>query len=169
MDLKELCLSRYSVRDYGSAPVEQSKLDYILECVRLAPSAVNYQPWKFYVVRSAEARAKLQQCYDRAWFAKAPVYIIACVDHQQEWVRKSDGKPHGDIDVAIAVEHLCLAAAEKGLGTCWVCNFDVERCRSLFSLPAHEEPSVLISLGYPLGLFTPGKSRKSLSEIVTEC
>ena len=73
---------------------------------------------------------------------------MASVLHDEEWVR-GDGKHHGDIDVAIAVEHLCLAAAEQGLGTCWVCNFDVERCKRVLSLAANEEPTVLIPIGYP--------------------
>ena len=117
--------SRYSCRSYLDKPVEEEKLEYIKECIRLAPSAVNRQPWKFRIVRSQEGREKLQSCYSRPWFNEAPLYILASVLHEQEWVR-ADGKPHGDIDVAIAVEHLCLAATEQGLGSCWVCNFDAQ-------------------------------------------
>ena len=50
MDFKELCLARYSCREYKKEPVPQEKLDYIRECVRLAPSAVNLQPWRFLVI-----------------------------------------------------------------------------------------------------------------------
>ena len=90
----------------------------------MAPSACNKQPWKWLVVKSDEAKEKLQECYDREWFKTAPMYIVGMRNKQENWVRKEDNKPHGDIDVAIATEHLCLSAAERGLGTCWVCNYD---------------------------------------------
>ena len=147
MKFLELVNKRYSCRAYESRGVEQAKIDYIMECVRLAPSAVNRQPWRFRLVSSEAERGLLQQCYNRDWFRSAPLYVIASVLHGEEWVR-ADGKHHGDIDVAIAVEHLCLAAAEQGLSTCWVCNFEVSRCRQLFGLEADEEPVALIPLGY---------------------
>ena len=164
MNLQELIKSRYSCRSYQPASVEPAKLDYIMECVRLAPSAVNKQPWRFRIVSSDEDKAKLQRCYARTWFNSAPMYIIASLVHDEEWVR-SDGKAHGNIDVAIAVEHLCLAAAEQGLGTCWVCNFDALLCSQLFSYAEGEEPVVLIPIGYPADEAKP-KVRKELNEIL---
>ena len=104
MDLLELIKNRYSCRSYQPTSVEQDKLDYIMECVRLAPSAVNKQPWKFRFVSSEEDRKIICQCYNREWFATAPIVVIASILHDEEWVR-SDGKRHGDIDIAIAVEH----------------------------------------------------------------
>lgn len=148
--------------------VEQEKIDYILEAARLAPSAVNYQPWYFVWVQSAEGKAKLQECYPREWFKQAPYYLIVCGDHQQSW-KRGDHKDHMDIDAAIATEHICLAAAEQGLGTCWVCNFDTELCRKHFKIPEMIEPVVLIPFGYPSdpALFdeTP-KKRKPIEEII---
>lgn len=164
MNLQELIKSRYSCRSYQPASVEPAKLDYIMECVRLAPSAVNKQPWRFRIVSSDEDKAKLQRCYPRTWFYSAPMYIIASLVHDEEWVR-SDGKAHGNIDVAIAVEHLCLAAAEQGLGTCWVCNFDAALCSQLFSYAEGEEPVVLIPIGYPADEAKP-KVRKEMNEIL---
>lgn len=164
MNFLELVKRRYSCRAYLPRDVEREKLDYVLECVRFAPSAVNRQPWQFRVVNSAEQRAKLQQCYNRDWFNTAPVYIIASIQHDQEWVR-ADGKPHGNIDISIAVEHLCLAATEQGLGTCWVCNFDAALCSELFELPDNVEPAVLIPLGYPAD-DPKAKIRKNIDEIV---
>ena len=117
MKFLELVNARYSCRSYQPTSVEQEKLDYILECIRLAPSACNKQPWMFQIVCNEEVKAKIQQCYNRDWFKTAPVYIIASLLHDEEWVR-ADGKHHGDIDIAIAVEHLCLAATEQGLATC---------------------------------------------------
>lgn len=165
MNLLELIKSRYSVRSYANQPVEEEKLNYIMESVRLAPSAVNFQPWKFYIVKSDEAKAKIHQCYTREWFATAPLYIIACADHTQSWKRRHDGKDHADVDISIAVEHICLAATEQGLGTCWVCAFDPATCKSLFELPEHIEPIALIPLGYPADE-AKEKSRKTMEEIV---
>ena len=164
MNFLELVKQRYSCRAYKPLGVEKEKLDYILECVRLAPSAVNKQPWCFRIVSKEEDKVRLQQCYNRDWFKTAPMYVVASVLHDEEWVR-SDGKHHGDIDIAIAVEHLCLAATEQGLATCWVCNFDAVLCKELFNLPDNEEPAVLIPLGYAEDEVKP-KNRKPIETIV---
>lgn len=164
MDFKELCERRFSVRDYREEAIPADKLRYVKECVQLAPSACNKQPWLFIEVSSPDTRARLRECYDREWFAKAPLYIVACDRTDQAWVRPKDGKYHGDIDVSIAIEHLCLAAAAVGLGTCWICNFDVARCKEALHLPATIEPVAIIPMGFPVSS-PPRKSRKNLSEI----
>lgn len=164
MSFLELVKSRYSCRGYQAKCVEQEKLDYVMECVRMAPSAVNRQPWRFRIVSDEAGKGKLQQCYHREWFNTAPAYIMASILHEEEWVR-ADGKHHGDIDIAIAVEHLCLAATEQGLGTCWVCNFDAALCHELFGLDANEEVAVLIPIGYPADDFRE-KTRKPMAEVV---
>lgn len=164
MNFLELVKNRYSCRAYKSLEVEKEKLDHILECVRFAPSAVNKQPWRFHIVSKAEDKERLQLCYNRDWFKTAPMYVIASVLHDEEWVR-ADGKHHGDIDIAIAVEHLCLAATEQGLSTCWVCNFDAEKCKQLFGLSANEEPAVVVPLGYAADEPKP-KNRKTIEEII---
>jgi nitroreductase len=125
---------------------------------------VNKQPWRFHIVSKAEDKERLQLCYNRDWFKTAPMYVIASVLHDEEWVR-ADGKHHGDIDIAIAVEHLCLAATEQGLSTCWVCNFDAEKCKQLFGLSANEEPAVVVPLGYAADEPKP-KNRKTIEEII---
>lgn len=167
---KELVSERCSVRSFVNKTIETSKLDYILECGRLAPSAVNFQPWKLYVISpesAIETRKNVQKCYDREWFSSAPYYIIGTIIHDQSWHRKNDGKDHGDIDIAIFTEHICLAAAEQGIGTCWVCNFDAKLCHELFNLPENEEAAVLIPMGYPYAEFAPAeKKRKPIDEIV---
>lgn len=164
MNLLELVKNRYSCRAYLPQPIEPEKLDYIMECVRFAPSAVNRQPWRFHIITDEADRQKLCQCYNREWFATAPTVIMASIKHDEEWVR-SDGKHHGNIDIAIAVEHLCLAATEQGLGTCWVCNFDPELCHKQFNIPSNEEVAVLIPIGYPADQ-PKEKIRKDMDAIV---
>lgn len=164
--LLSLATERFSVRKYTNQPVSDDDLAYILECMRLAPSACNLQPWKFLVLRSAKAREKVCRCYDRPWLAMAPVVIVAFKNTALGWVRPDDGKPHGDVDVAIAVEHLCLAATERGLGTCWICNYQPDLLAQLFPQPAGWEAVAII----PVGHIAPDcprkeKARKPLGEI----
>ena len=146
-----LSQERFSARKFTSQAVSQEDLDYIMECVRLAPSAVNRQPWHWLIVRSDEAKEKLQECYDREWFKTAPMYIVGMKNVNENWVRRYDEKPHGDIDVAIAAEHLCLAATERGLGTCWVCNYDTDKMQQFFPREGFEAV-VIIPLAYCRGL-----------------
>lgn len=165
MNFLELVKARYAARKYAARPVEAEKLAYIMECVRLAPSAVNFQPWRFRVVTEEPALNALRQCYGREWIATAPCIIVACANHRESWHRRSDNKDHADIDIAIAVEHLCLAATEQGLGTCWICNFDAIQCSKALDLPADMEPIALIPVGYAADERTE-KKRKALEEIL---
>lgn len=170
MDLKKLSQERYSVRAYLPEEVEKEKLDYILECARLAPSACNYQPWFFYIVTSPEKKADLQASYNREWFKTAPMYIVVCSDHDQSWRRSTyDGKDAADIDASIVSEHICLAATSVGLGTCWVCNFDPAQLRTLLDLPSNQEPIAIFPIGYvdEQKSKAPEKKRKDISEITT--
>ncbi len=165
----DLAKQRCSVRAYKTFPIETEKLEYILEAARFAPSAVNKQPWKIYLVSpesKEDIRQKIQKCYDREWFKTAPYYLILCIEHDQSWHRGYDTKDHGDIDIAILAEHICLAAAEQGLGSCWVCNFDAKLCHELFGFGQEEEPAVLIPLGYAADDFVAReKTRKTIEEI----
>ena len=167
MNFLELAAKRYSVRSYQAKQVPDDLLDFVLKSASLAPSAVNRQPWKFFVVRSEAMKCQLRQCYDREWFKTAPAYIIVCGDHAASWKRPADGKDHCDIDVAIAAEHIVLAAASVGLGTCWVCNFDTVSCKRLLELQDSYEPVVILPIGYPSELPIADKSRKNLTEIVS--
>ena len=161
---KELCERRYSCRNYETRSIEGEKLAYIQECVRLAPSAVNRQPWKFILVTEPSQLAVLHSCYNREWIKDAPAIVVCCQNRDEAWVRPCDGKNHSDIDIAIAVEHLVLAAAEVGLGSCWVCNFDAPLLSQTFPLPQGYEAAALVPLGYPAGMPTE-KKRKPMEEV----
>ena len=165
MDIHQLCEARFSARKYTSEKVSDEDLAYILDCVRLAPSAVNRQPWKFVVVKSEEAKAKVQKAYQREWFYTAPMYIVAY--KAEEWVRKYDNKPHGDIDVTIALEHLALAATERGLGTCWVCAFDPAVLAAELPQASEWKPVGIMPLGHIADDCPRAeRSRKTLTDIV---
>ena len=168
MNMLELSGARFSARKYTNEAESKQDLDYILECVRLAPSACNRQPWKFILVKSEEAKTKLRECYNRDWFTTAPMYIICMKNPEENWIRKDDDKAHGDIYLAIATEHLCLAAAERGLGTCWVCNYDVAKMKEYFPVEDFEAVAII-----PIGHIADDcpraeKKRKDLSDIFCE-
>jgi nitroreductase len=165
MELDDVIRHRYSVRSFTDEKVDRNFILEILEAARMAPSAVNYQPWHFIVVTEPENLADIQEVYPRNWFREAPVCILICADHSQSWKRRSDGKDFADVDAAIAIDHLVLKATELGLGTCWVCNFDTILTRKKLQLPDYIEPIALIPLGYTTSE-APAKSRKPLAEIV---
>lgn len=167
-NILEIIQKRHSTRNFTNQPVNDEQLNYLLECARLAPSAVNFQPWHFIIVKSENAKQQIRQCYERAWFATAPLYLIACADTTQSWKRPADGKDHADIDVAIAVEHICLAATELGLGSCWVCNFNVSECRKIFQLPQELQPIAIIPIGFPADQPEKPSPRKNLEDLISE-
>ena len=164
MNFKELCAARYSCRQYKNEPVPQDKLEYIKECVRLAPSAVNRQPWRFLVIDDEPRLSQVKACYARPWIEDVPVVVVCCVNRNEAWTRPCDGRDHSDIDIAIATEHLCLAASEQGLGNCWVCNFDVERLQQSGLIPDGYVPAVLVPIGYAADE-PREKSRKATAEV----
>lgn len=165
--LYELARDRFSCRSYSSRPIKRDSLLAVMDVVRLAPSACNRQPWMFLIADSDELRNAIFESYDREWIRTAPEFIVACGIHSQAWHRPHDGKDHTDVDVSIAVEHLCLAATAMELATCWVCNFDVKIISKAFNLPEDIEPIAIIPIGYPAEeTQVPSKNRKKLTEIV---
>ena len=165
----ETVAARYSCRAYSQAPVGDSELAYILEQVRMAPSACNRQPWRIIVVGPDDeaGRSAVAASYEREWIRTAPYYIIMCGVPSEAWVRPADGHNHMDVDVSIATEHLCLAATALGLGTCWVCNFNPEILSSGLGLDENIVPVAIVPLGHPAEeTAAPAKKRKGLGEIL---
>ena len=164
MDFAQLVQKRYSVRAYRSDPIEAAKLDQILTAVRMAPTAANRQAFQIIVIHTAGHESELQRIYGRDWFVQAPLVICACGMPDQNWVRR-DGKNYNDVDVAIVMDHLTLAAADLGLGTCWIGAFDPAAAREVLGLPPDVEPVAFTPVGYPADALRP-KVRKELSELV---
>jgi nitroreductase len=164
MELSDLIRQRYSVRAYKPDPVEEDKLEAVLEAARLAPTAANRQPFRILVIPTAGREADLGRIYRRQWFVQAPLVLCACTVVDEGWVRM-DGKPYVDVDVSIAMDHLILAATDLGLGTCWIAAFDPAAAREILNLPAGMEPVVFTPLGYPADRPGP-KQRKPLSDLV---
>ena len=165
MDLYKIISERRSVRKYDlSKQIPDEILNRVLDAARLAPSAVNFQPWHFIVVKDLAVKEKLKEADPRDWFWTAPLIIVGCVDTKISWKRK-DGADFADIDLTIAMDHLILAATGEGIGTCWVGAFDALKVREIFKLPENIKPVLMTPLGYPADK-APVKNRKKMEEII---
>ncbi len=154
---------RYSCRDYQDKSIEQDKLDSILEAARLAPSARNTQDWRFVVVTDRDTKSRIAGTTNRPEvFEKAGVIIAAC-SNSDEVMRC--GQAIGPIDVAIALEHICLQAADLGLGTCWIGSFDSDKVRQILAIPEDIAIIELMALGYPADS-KPEPKREPMEKIV---
>ena len=124
MDIYEAIKERTSIRAYKNEEVDEKKIERILEAARMAPSGKNGQPWTFIVVRNEETRKRLvPACKNQAFVGEAPVVIVAC-GHEERAYQKMGGYWNSTpVDIGIALEHLMLAAAAEGLGTCWIGAF----------------------------------------------
>lgn len=148
MEFRDLVLSRRSVRAYQKKPVEDDKLQYVLECGRRAPSWANRQCWRFVVVRDPELRKKVAATsLLNRWLRTAPVILVACADPKESGTR--NGLDYFCVDVGIAFEHVVLAAADVGLGACWLGAFDEQQVKDTLGIPKRIRVVALSPLGYP--------------------
>jgi nitroreductase len=154
---------RYSCRSYRDKGIEQDKLDCILEAARLAPSAKNTQDWRFVVVMDRDTKRRVAGTTNRPEvFEKAGAIIAAC-SNSDDVMRC--GQAIGPIDVAIALEHISLQAADLGLGTCWIGSFDADEVRQILGIPDDIIIVELMALGYPAGS-KPEPKREPIEKIV---
>jgi len=151
MEFIEVVRKRRSIRKYTTDPVPEEMLNQVLEAARLAPSGGNGQPWHFIVVKDTERKRMLDIS---EWALQAPIVIVGCTEAS------------GQTDIAIAFEHLVLAAANLGLGTCWIGRWaaDDEIKRTL-GIPANMRVLAVTPLGFPAES-PPPRTRKSMSQIV---
>lgn len=167
MDFQALSAARYSLRKFSAQPVEQEKLDIILEAGRNAPTAHNYQPQRIFVLQSPEALEKADACMGSHFHP--PVILAVTYDPSVSWKRETDGKDHGEIDAAIAATQMMLQAADLGLGTTYVGMFEPEKLLAAFPEMAGTVPITLLPLGYPAKGAHPARlhgERKPLTELV---
>jgi nitroreductase len=175
LEFADVIKSRMSVRAYSDTPVEEKKITYVLDCARRAPSWANKQCWRFVLVKNKETIATLaRHTIINQWLKTAPVLIVACADPTDSG--SHDALKYYTVDVAIALEHLVLAATDVGLGTCWVGGFNEEKIKEQLEIPKRIRIVALTPLGYPADkktfvtstfrLITRGDKRKSLEEIV---
>ena len=153
MDFNTLIESRYSIRGYEKRPVEDDKLQQVLNAARMAPTGSNRQAFQLIVIHTAGKEEEMRRLYGADWFADVPIVIVACA--------ASDYK----LNIGIVMDHLILAATEQGLGTCWIGAFNRDVAREILELPDGVEPIIAATLGYAADPGRP-KKRKPLDELV---
>ncbi|KYK22247.1 nitroreductase [Thermoplasmatales archaeon SG8-52-4] len=175
MEFKTVIKSRESIRDYSSKKVEDEKINYIFDCARLAPSWTNKQCWQFILVKDEKIIRDLSKTsIINRWLKNAPIIIVACGDPKESGFRNDIS--YFIVDVSIALEHIVLAATDKGLGTCWIGGFSEKKVKKILNIPENIRIVALTPLGYPaekkqiIGkiakVVTQSKKRKSIDEII---
>ncbi len=168
MSFLELAKSRYSERYFADTPLEEEKLYQILEAGRIAPTACNNQPQRFFVLRSKAARAKAAKL-TRTYHA--PVVVLVCYLDAEAWHSPYDGFCSGDMDASIAASSMMFEAEDLGIHSIWLRGFDAAKVREAFDLPDGTVPSLMLALGYPGDESKPAPlhmQREPLEEFVIE-
>ncbi len=165
MEFIDVITERYSVRGYLDKEVEKEKLEYVLKAATIAPTGVNAQPFKVFVIDTKKYKEALSKIYGAKWFVEAPyvLCVVALID--QAWTRPWDKKNIADIDATIVMDHMILAAQDVGLGTCYIGAFKKQEAHRFLNLDENEEAVLFTPLGYPNA--EPRETpRKELEEFV---
>jgi len=163
LDFFEVIRNRRSIRKYQDKSVEKEKLQKILEAARLAPSAMNRQPYKLIVVSKKDILSKMNSACNQDW--KAPIMIAMVSIPKEAWVR-DDGEEYWKADAAIAMHQVSLAAFAEGLGTCWIAAFKEKEVKELLGVDSGSRIPFLSPLGYPAENKGPITNRKMLESLV---
>lgn len=147
MDFLELAVARYSVRSFLDKPVEQEKLDKILQAGNLAPTGKNTQAQRILVIDQEDTLNKLKEC-TRCHF-DAPLALLVCFDVNDTYIRPYDGANGGIIDASVVTTHMMLEVTELGLGSTWVMHYNPEKMKATFEVPDEYEMCALLVIGYP--------------------
>ena len=170
MSFLELAKERYAVRAFKETPVENEKIELILEAAKIAPTACNNQPQKIYVVKSAEklkALAALTPCT----FGAPVVFIVGYDNERSAKGMIYEGHDFGDTDAAIVCTHMMLEAEELGLGSCWVGYFNEAKVKEALGLPENVRVRDLLPIGYAADNATPAplhSKYREMSDMVEE-
>lgn len=173
MDFLELCENRYSSRKYLDRSVEREKIDRCLEASRLAPSAINAQPWSFIVIDEPNLKEIIaRETYDNLsssnkFTLNAPVLVVVVNENPVitgTLSRLARSKDYTIIDAGIVTSHFCLKATEEGLGTCIIGYFNENNIKKKLKIPKNKSISLIISVGYPADT-KRRKNRKALEDI----
>ncbi len=165
MDIYDAIKNRKSVRSFQDEPVDPELIKKILNAARLAPSARNKQEWRFVTVTQDEKKALLAHDASRQSFLESAPVILACCAVEADQTMTC-GQPRAVIDTAIAIDHITLAAAAEGLGTCWIGSFNPEKVKEILDIPRDIAVIELLALGHPKNPEASLKKRKPLEEIL---
>lgn len=171
MDVLDAIRSFRPCMQYNPRPVPPEKLKSVLGAARLAPSQHNMQPWRFVVVQDDERKRLLAQASNKGkLIAEAPAVIVAFAVEEDIPVTIGGYISAYPLDVAVAVDHLQLAATAEGLGTNWIIEFNEKKVRDVLHVPEGIHPIAVIPIGYPADANGSAKNdsdgRKSPDEII---
>ena len=165
MEFFDILEKRYSMRGFEDKEVEKEKLDKILEAARLAPTGVNFQPFKVVVIDVKKNKNALKKLYPADWFVEAPIVLAVVASREKSWTRNFDGWNIAEIDATIVMTHMILAAEDLGLNTCFIANFKPDEAKAFLDLDDEWEPLLFTPLGY--GNAEPRDTpRKPIDELV---
>jgi len=163
MDFFEVVRNRRSIRKYQERNVEKEKLQKILEAARLAPSAMNRQPYKLIVVSKKEIMSRINSACNQNW--RAPIMIVLVSTPKDAWVR-DDGEEYWKADASVAMHQVSLAAYAENLGTCWIVAFKEKEVKEVLGIDSDSRIAFLSPLGYPAESKGPINKRKPLESLV---
>lgn len=146
MDFEQICFRRYSVREFSDKPVEKTTIDKIIRLARIAPSALNNQPYEIYIAATEEAVAKITSA-DASTFGAKLVFVV-CSDSDKSWSNRYSGKDSTLQDVGIVATTIMYACEEYGLGSVYVCGFNPKKLKENLRLSDNLLPECLIVAGY---------------------
>ncbi len=170
MNVLEAIKTRRSVRAYAPRPIPPDVFHRMKQALRFAPSACNLQPWRFILVTDDHLRRQLAMLsHNQLWIAEAPVVVVGCGFPEQAYKTMGGYGNSVEIDLAIALDHLTLAAVAEGLGTCWIGAFDEQQIKNLLHVPPTAKIVAMTPLGYPatanLNIAIDETHRKADSEV----
>jgi len=174
MKFLDLVKTRQSVRKYLDKPVEKEKIERCLEAARLAPSANNSQPWSFIIIDDLKLKEEIAgKTFDRVisfnrFSLQAPVLVLLLSERPSFFSRIGSAikdKQFSLIDIGITAEHLCLQAAEEGLGTCILGWFNERGVKKMLNIPQQIRVELIITMGYPTSNEIQPKERKEINQI----
>ena len=150
MNVLEAIKNRRSVREYSAEPIPDDVMQRVKQALRFAPSACNFQPWRFIFVEREDLRGEIARiANNQLWIAQAPVIVVGCGSPDGAYTFMGGHGNSAEIDVAIALDHLTLAAAAEGLGTCWIGAFQEGGVKELLRVPYYVKVVAMTPLGYP--------------------
>lgn len=156
MEFYDVLKSRRSIRSFADRKIEPEKIARLAESIYLAPSGCNRQPYRFLFIQDKSVLVQLYEAIPQKFVRQAPLLAVAMANRPLAWrMNSADDRSIGEIDLAIAVEHLVLAAAAENLGSCWMAYFDTKKVEKILNIAPPYCAEIIVPIGYPDE--TPGK------------
>jgi nitroreductase len=158
IDAIQAMRTRRSIRTYSSQPVERKIIEEIVDCARLAPTAMNDQPWDFVVITSKEALASIPPMLGHAEFIANAAFAVLVLARDTNYAVD---------DCCAATENLLIAGAAHGLGSCWVAGTKQAYgpvVAKAFGAPEGRQLIAIVSFGYPAE--TPTVEKRALEYVL---